>query len=336
MIRFSIRKAIAGHFWTVAPKVAAALRPPRLPPSRPWRTSVTRNDTGSLVPITGRLHQASGATELVVLLHGLGGSQDSDYILRATQVMLRAGVSCLRLNVRGADRSGADISHAGLTEDIAAAVVSPEVARYKRVYLVGYSVGGHMVLRYATEVLATNVRAVAAICPPLDLDRSATAIDTWHCTPYRHHVLRRLRQGYEAVVSRGGGTVSSASARRIATIREWDRLVVAPRFGFTSPEDYYAKASVGPRLGRLTCPALLILARFDPMVPLSSLSHLLSPATRRLTTRVVPQGGHVAFPSWVDLDLGNGSLRRGRGRGMEEQVLHWLRSQAAADRAATA
>ena len=83
---------------------------------------------------------------------------------------LAAGMSCLRLNLRGADLEGEDFYHAGLTADLHAALADPALERYERVHLLGYSLGGHVVLRWATESGDARVRSVAAICPPLDLE----------------------------------------------------------------------------------------------------------------------------------------------------------------------
>ena len=104
----------------------------------------------------------------------------------------RAGMSCILLNVRGADRSGEDISHAGLTEDLQAVFQSPLLAAYRRIYLLGYSLGGHLALRYATEAPDPRLRGVVAVSSPLDLDAAAQAFDRSRWSVYRHHVLAIL------------------------------------------------------------------------------------------------------------------------------------------------
>ena len=52
-----------------------------------------------------------------------------------------------------------------------------EIRGYRRLYVLGYSLGGHVSLRLALEKLATPLRAVAAVCPPLDLVTCAKALD---------------------------------------------------------------------------------------------------------------------------------------------------------------
>ena len=110
-----------GHLWTIAPRVRSALHPVRAAPDEAWSVAVP-DDRWGTVRVTGRLREAPGATAVVVVVHGLGGCTESHYIAPAANACADAGLSCLRLNLRGSDRSGEDLYHAGLTADLAAAV----------------------------------------------------------------------------------------------------------------------------------------------------------------------------------------------------------------------
>ena len=57
----------------------------------------------------------------------------------------------MRFNMRGADRSGEDVYHAGTTEDLRAMLRSPALARFRRIHVIGFSLGGHILIRWATE-----------------------------------------------------------------------------------------------------------------------------------------------------------------------------------------
>ncbi|HSC85837.1 MAG TPA: alpha/beta fold hydrolase, partial [Polyangiaceae bacterium] len=102
------------------------------------------------VRLTGEWLEHEG-DELLVVVHGLGGNSQSVYMGLALQAAERAGISCLLLNLRGADRSGVDIHHAGLVEDLEAVLGSPLLAHYRRLYVFGYSLGGHLTFRYGAR-----------------------------------------------------------------------------------------------------------------------------------------------------------------------------------------
>src|SRR5262245_14552544 len=127
-----LRSCVSGHLWTMRGPFDDALRPRRPPPGGSWSTIVHDRDVGP-VKLHGTLHHRQGSRDLVIILHGLGGSSESFYVRRAARAAAAAERSSLRLNCRGADRSGEDFHHAGLTEDIRAVLASPSLANYERI-----------------------------------------------------------------------------------------------------------------------------------------------------------------------------------------------------------
>jgi uncharacterized protein len=214
------------------------------------------------------------------------------------------------VNLRGCDRGGDDFYHAGLTADLHAALASEELRRYRRIYFLGYSLGGHVALRLGTEEGDPRIAAVAAICSPLDLARSQKEIDSPALWIYRRYLLNNLVTIYSAVAARRPVPLPVEEAARIRTIREWDDRIVAPRHGFLDAGDYYAQASVAPRLPDLRVPGLLLATEHDPMVPARAVRAALESPAPRLEVRWLAGGGHVAFP---------------RSLAVDSQVLDWLR-----------
>jgi hypothetical protein len=313
------------HLWTLGPRIAHALWQRRAPESRLWEAVVDDPQAGP-VRLTGWLRERSG-DELLVLVHGLGGSTDSHYMVRGAEAAEAAGLSCLRVHLRGADRKGEDFYHAGLTADLHAALASPEVAGYRRIYVIGYSLGGHVTLRLATEPLDPRVAAVAAVCAPLDLALAGAEIDAPGFGLYRWYLLRSLADIYRAVAARRPVPFPVERLGEIRLIREWDDRIVAPRHGFEDAADYYARASVAPRLTDLRVPALLLNSERDPMVPARTVRPALERDLPRLRVAWV-RGGHVAFPRGQDSGLGEGI-------GMDAQVIGWLRSASTPDSCVT-
>ncbi|MGK4006027.1 alpha/beta fold hydrolase [Sorangium sp. So ce1036] len=314
-----MQRIFHGHFWTIAPWLRHQLRAPALTPSSPFSVHVEESPAGP-VRLLGRIRHREGARAILVVIHGLGGTSESYYMIEAARRAEGAGLACLRLNLRGAGGDGDDLYHAGLFSDLHAAIASPELGRYERVLVLGYSLGGHIALRYAASgSLDARVRAVAAICPPLDLERSVTAIDQPGRWVYRRHVLSGLKEMYAAVASRRAVPLPVGEALAIRTIREWDRRIMTRRFGFQSPEAYYASESAAPRLRDLSVPSLLVATEADPMVPLDTVRPALEayPPSPLLDIRWLRLGGHVGFPQTLSLGFG-------AAPGLESQVIHWL------------
>lgn len=313
---------LRGHAWSVAPTLIHRVFGQEPPSAEPWGTTL-QDPVAGLVHLTGRLSRtggpAGGSRRLLVVVHGLAGSHASFYAVRAARAARQMGLDCLRLNLRGADRSGEDYYHAGLTDDLEAALASPPLRSYGAISILGYSLGGHLALRYATLNPDPRVTSVAAVCAPLDLDRCCAAMDRPGMWLYRRYLLAGLNRIYARVAQRRTVPTPPEQARRIQTIRAWDDAVVAPRHGFASAQDYYDKVSVGPRLGALAVRCLLVAAEQDPMVPLNTLRPWLDKGPPSLEVHLSRTGGHVGFPASMD-------LRQDAPLGLEPQVLKWLLS----------
>jgi predicted alpha/beta-fold hydrolase len=309
----ALRRLLA-HYWTVAPRLAHGFRPEEAPAAEPWSTPVEDPRMGT-VRLSGLFRRREGPG-LLVVVHGLGGSADSFYARRAARAAEAASLSCLRLNLRGAALDGEDFYNAGLTADLEAALHSPEVRSFDDVFVLGFSLGGHLALRWACLPGDGAVRAVAAVSSPLDLARCAGWIDRPAALPYRRYLLHGLFKIYERVAERRPVPLPPEEVRKIRTIWAFDEAVVAPRFGFAGASDYYARMSVGPRLPSLRLPALLAWSPLDPMVPPEGVLPFL-PGAPRLRLALLTRGGHVGVPP--DLDLGLPGPP-----GLENQVIRWL------------
>ena len=271
------------------------------------------------VRLTGILDEPPGATRLLLIVHGHG----SDARTRRCAVMARAaheaGIASLRLSLRGADLSGDDIYHGGLTEDLKAALDSPELRRYPKIFLAGFSVGGQIALRAALDNLDPRIRSVAAICTPVDLEAAADEFDRPSRSFYRSYVFAGLNRVYAATAARRPLPTPIEVVRRARSCRERDELTVVPRFGFRSADDYYRRIQAAYDLHRLEVPSLLVASENDPIVPMHTLRRAIRSASRALSVARIGAGGHMYFPGHLDLG------QTGRP-GLENQVMRWLLS----------
>ncbi|MEZ5962951.1 MAG: alpha/beta fold hydrolase [Planctomycetota bacterium] len=300
--------SLAGHFWTVVPTVSGYLAPPRLPRPTPWETTVHDPLRGP-VRLTGDLHERADAKGLVVVIPGLGGNTRSPYARRAARDLLRCGWSALLMPQRGGDLRGEDYYHASLSADLHAAVGSPAVRRYQRVCCLGFSMGGHVTLRFAADPPPAHVVAVAAICSPIDLFAAQRFFDQSSRWLYRWHVLRALKKIYREVHARGLAPTPLPDLMSARSIRDWDTMAIVPRFDFRDANDYYARASVAPHLHALAVPSLLLLSTQDPIISAEDVRRAMPDRTPNLNVEWHASGGHVSFP---------------RRFGLIDRVDHWF------------
>ncbi len=133
----------------------------------------------------------------LLLVHGLEGSSDSRYIQGITARAWEAGCNVIRMNMRtcgGTETLTPTLYHSGLSSDVGV-VVRHYGERFglERVALVGYSMGGNLVLKLAGEWGARPpLCAVAAVCPAIDLAPGADALHEPLNRAYEWRFLRGL------------------------------------------------------------------------------------------------------------------------------------------------
>ena len=246
--------------------------------------------------------QADRARALtIILVHGLEGSSESQYVLGITEKALALGMNVIRYNQRncgGTDALAPVLYHSGLSNDVAA-VAREVIARdgVSRLALVGFSMGGNIVLKLAGEwgsQAPPQFRAVAACCPAIDL---ATSADTLHEPSnriYEKYFLWALRRRMLQKARLFPDHFDVSRLRGIRSLREFDDKVTAYYCGFTGVADYYDRASAAHVIDRIAVPALILYAANDPFIR-------ITPETRKISSNPniafveTADGGHCAF-----------------------------------------
>jgi uncharacterized protein len=287
----------------------------------PWparRLELAMRD-GSGDRLVGSLHgvdrdAARGGTGLVVLLHGLTGCEDSFYLRASAAHFLARGYGVLRLNLRGAGPSRplcGDQYHAGRSGDLRDALLALRqdagIDLDRGLFLMGYSLGANMLLRFLAEEAADfPLRAAVAVSAPIDLKAVQRRLMQPRNRVYHRYLLTRMRA--EALATPRELTPAERAAIRSAdSVFAYDEQVIAPRNGFAGADDYYAQCSGLRFLPAIKTPTLLVQARDDPWIPAAAYEGFDWAGHPALTLALAEGGGHVGFhgrdrhAAWHDL-----------------------------------
>ena len=237
-----------------------------------------------------------------VLVHGLEGSSDSRYMQGITARAFAAGMNVIRMNMRncgGSDALTPTLYHSGRSADVGA-VVRHFTARFglERVALVGYSMGGNLVLKLAGEWGACRggpLAAVATVCPAIDLAAGADALHEPANRAYEWRFLRGLRRRIRHKAELFPSVYQIDGIGPIRSIRQFDQKIVARYCNFRDADDYYYRAASARVIDRIAVPTLILCAEDDPFIrllPESRARILANPHIHFVESR---HGGHCAF-----------------------------------------
>ena len=266
----------------------------------------------------------SAEIPMLVVFHGLEGSSRSHYCQAFAEVAQERGWACALPHFRGCSgelNHAPRAYHSGDYEEIAWILAQLRARHPGPVIAAGVSLGGNALLRWAAEAgsdASSHVKAVAAICSPLDLAAGGHAIGRgFNRQIYTRMFLRTMIPKALRKWEQHPGLFDRDALLAARDLYAFDNVFTAPLHGFRNTEDYWHRASSKPLLSHIRVPALVVNALNDPFVPASSLPRAgeVGPCVTLWQPR---HGGHVGFAQgpWP-----------GHVRAMPDAVSAWLTAQ---------
>jgi predicted alpha/beta-fold hydrolase len=245
-------------------------------------------------------HAGDGTWPTVVLIHGLTGSEDSQYMRRSAAFWRARGHGVLRLNLRGSApslaRSTRPYNAAAGMDIVHALRALPDDAQRPGLVCMGVSLGGTQLLNALAhdEARALPIHAAATVCAPVLLAAVARRIMAPRNLLYHRWLLGQMQREADALAPHLPPSLLAA-ARAARSVYAFDDGYVAPLGGFAGADDYYARASLPNHLARIAVPTLCLTAEDDPWVPAGTYRAIDWHVNPRVTPLIAPGGGHVGF-----------------------------------------
>jgi uncharacterized protein len=262
------------------------------------------------VPVLCHCHWQEDRRALtLIVVHGLEGSSESQYMLGIARNGLAAGMNVVRMNQRncgGMDHCAPTLYNSGRSGDVAA--VARNLVERDGVpgfVLIGFSMGGNLVLKLAGEWGGdgpVEFRGVAAVCPAINLAAGADALHEPANRIYEYYFLLQLFQRYRRKLKLFPASYDGSRLRGIKTLREFDDRITAYYCGFTGADDYYARAAAANVIDRIARSALVIHASDDPFVRILPETRQALLSNRNIHYVEIEDGGHCAFVGERDGD----------------------------------
>jgi uncharacterized protein len=238
----------------------------------------------------------------LIVVHGLEGSSDSQYMLGVARNGLAAGMNVVLMNQRncgGMDHFAPTLYNSSLSGDVAAVVRNVlEHDGVSQFALIGFSMGGNLVLKLAGEWGSdgpAQFRAVAAVCPAMDLAASADALHEPRNRLYEYYFLIQLFRRLRNKARLFPGKFDVSRLRGVSSLRLFDDRITAYYCGFAGAADYYARAAAANVVDRIAVPALIIHAANDPFIRITPETLRRIAANPNITYVETADGGHCAF-----------------------------------------
>jgi predicted alpha/beta-fold hydrolase len=254
---------------------------------------------------------------LLILTHGLEGSNEQNYILGMAEAALELGIAGLAVdalawNLRGCgkpDNTTEKLYFAGSVQDFEAVVTWAEDNGYTEIYLAAYSLGGNIVLKWlgdqAQNAQSRGIKAVCVASVPIDLNACVTTLDRWRNMTYRLYFVTSMKWRLKRKALKFAGKIDLSRYGRVKRFYDYDEIFSAPLNGFANAAELYSVASSKASLEKIAVPCLMVAALNDPFLNADCIPRTLAQQHPLLTLEITRSGGHVGFLSdrlewWLD------------------------------------
>lgn len=234
---------------------------------------------------------------IVILLPGLQGSIRSHYMRRTIDFLIKQNYHVFVMHYRGVDGRPNCFAKSYNACDIGDLnyLVKALVALYPQqaMHLVGFSLGGNLVLHYLAKEAHAAIKSAVTISVPFSIEDSVKALAPFYHRYFLWSLLRDVEKKIELGITL---PTSHEKIKAATTLYEFDELVTAPMFNFKSASAYYEAASCKNYLVDVKTPTLMIHAADDPFVPPMTI-----PKSKNFSSDIhfmlSQHGGHLGFVS---------------------------------------
>jgi uncharacterized protein len=293
------------HFQTVLPSLF--LRPKVLQTKTVLRMTTQDDD---FIDID---FYENNSAQLVILTHGLEGNSERPYILSMAKMMLEAGHDVAAWNCRSCSGEmnrqfrmydHGEIGDLGELLDFLTARKS-----YTSITLMGFSMGGNIVLKYTAQTPHPLVTKVLAFSAPLDMRSSVEVIEQPNNWLYKEHFIRNL---LKKLLLKAQQFPERLDATVFKDLRKMDWRTRASYFfvtinGYVNLDDFFERGSALHYLHQICTPTLIVQAENDPMLTPLCLPREMLRSHPHIWLETPKVGGHVGFSNgwhrtdnWMD------------------------------------
>lgn len=289
--------------------LASFTRPGMTPPSVPLLVPLEDGDTILCEVSLPAAWQEDQKT--IVMIHGLAGSTTSNYMVRIGRKLFEAGYRVVRVNLRGSGEGSSLANmpyHGGSSGDVYAVLKQlRQLTPSSPLVLLGFSLGGNIALKLSGELGSEGISLIdstIAICCPVDLEETIHLLNKPANMLYQRFYLDQMIQQ----------TQRWTKGLEISSLYEYDNLITAPIWGFSSAEAYYRHSSSRYYLPNIKNPCYVLLTSDDPFVDYRQL--LNCSLSSHMKIALCQNGGHMGFLGWTGMEH--------RYFWLDQHLLNWI------------
>lgn len=244
-----------------------------------------------------------GGDCLVVVNHGLCGHSRRHYALSTVKTFNDIGWDVLVWNYRGTGPSpvtGLSSMTTNNSTDHLGWVLEHAIVsgHYRKVALVGFSMGGNLNVLYLGREAASipnEVVGSVSFCATIDINASSRCFNSFMGKIYCAHFMKHLRQIVIDMAKVFPDKIDLTGIEDVKTIQQYDDRYTAQLCGFKDAEDYWTTASGWQWIHQIQVPSLVVNPINDPFMDGKCYPKDEAAKSNAFYLEMPTDGGHCGF-----------------------------------------
>lgn len=251
--------------------------------------------------------------KLAIISHGLEGNSRRPYVKSMARYFAKRGFDILAWNYRSCSEEmniQLRLYHHGVTDDLET-VINHAIStrRYKKIVLIGFSMGGSTTLKYLGENsynTPKHIVGAATFSVPCNLWDSALQLTSWDNKFYKDRFLKKMIRKVKLKHDQFPGDINIEGIDKITSFGEFDERFTAPLHGFRNARHFYKTSTADLHFLGIKVPSLIVNALNDPMLGEQCYPYETCKHHQYLFLETPRCGGHVGFRlrwkrhNWMD------------------------------------
>ena len=235
---------------------------------------------------------------IIILSHGLEGDSSRQYITGMVKNFNAHGFDCIAWNFRscsGEMNQTKTFYHSGATDDLETVLKHSLSKGYKKIHLVGFSLGGNLTLKYLGEKgqnLYPEIQKAITFSVPLHLSSSSKKIGWLYTKRFNKSLINKILEKSQRFPE---FQIDTSNIAKIKTLKDFDDAYTSQLHGFIDAEDYYERNSSLYFLDKINIPTLIINAQNDPFLSEECFPFEKIKSMEKVYFQAPKMGGHCGF-----------------------------------------
>ena len=235
---------------------------------------------------------------IIILSHGLEGDSSRQYITGMVKNFNAHGFDCIAWNFRscsGEMNQTKTFYHSGATDDLETVLKHSLSKGYKKIYLVGFSLGGNLTLKYLGEKgqnLYPEIQKAITFSVPLHLSSSSKKIGWLYTKRFNKSLINKILEKSQRFPE---FQIDTSNIAKIKTLKDFDDAYTSQLHGFIDAEDYYERNSSLYFLDKINIPTLIVNAQNDPFLSAECFPFEKIKSMEKVYFQAPKMGGHCGF-----------------------------------------